>query len=1566
MSNNNTSSYNRQPMPENAPTVGYHLVHGQADPATQFYDANMGADHYELVRGIEPYIPPIVEDESIPDAFDPKDGEELVDNGGIPYKRRRVDVPGLLDIEEEGTRDFNFHDGSVNVDFEVPEVNWGMYQLVNNVGLSHFFRATVSGSNFFTEVYGPFDGFENRMSTVEFNVNQREYKFDKARSIIPFVAYALACSALWAKHHIEEVKPERGPGLYYKAMVNMHCVFTKEYTSNFPNGHKERDRAPEKEYRRFIFDKMCEADDGTYLQARTDERLFKIVYNSFLQLCYEKLDDNNISRQPDIDSRFFFYALRTVCVTVFQYEPLAIGAFIPLESKFSKSRCVLNPKVEEDCFRYAVLLGILANEPNFGNYRASTLTEKSVMDVIFQGNGITADFSNLDEGLFLYNEKDLDKFCERNPNLFLTIWVEAENKEDRVPLHPIYQTPTLLENRIQINLLLLTEREVFNDEDEPALGYVDDLVNADRPLVNHHFACITNIDGLFYSVSGDHGIHVCPVCKVRRGRKNRALGFCKLHEPVEYQMAVSNLYATHGAVKVAVKGNTANYQIIMSTLCPKCANSFPNSAALKSHMEECLIKDRNYRVINLPKQREFLELSGKDRIKLSMLHTFMVADFESVLQPLDSTIGNQYFKNTHIPCSYSLVMESDYPQLCRFRCHIGTSAEETIKDFCDTIIQWSTEAHNFYRTNLPMCDLTPHENEVHALSKTCYICGKVFTKANGSRKVRDHDHLTGIYLGAACEGCNINRRPDRMYIPLFFHNGKNYDTHLLIKEITKAEYDCKFEGIAQNSQKIMSFKISKFTNSEKPDGYIETVRSMCDIKVLDSILFLLSSLSKLTEVQKGKSKWNGDPRTEEQLRGYEDVFPITYKWMKRIYKVPADTYDLRITDALRKNMYPYLWFTDFGKFKLPISELTKLFDEERLECFTENVTDAFTENFKGNTRLYHRIIDSFGFKTVEDYARLYVCMDTLQLADILQETRKVYQRVHRLDMFQFYGLPGYTWAAFQYHLGNSPYRPQLFMEGEMDKVCFIARAIRGGCSDSMLRYSKVNNPHMEFPKDYDPERPNTYLLYLDANNLYGWAMSQDLPYGDFQWMDSDSIERINTLECGFQILNDKLFSQLGHGFGAFIMCDLEFPPEIHDKMNWYPLAPVSGTVPEEWISTLSRQMHDIALTKHDPKSRLLLQTLTKRTEYVVYYKNLLFYLKHGMKLTRVYKILIFREFPLMKSYIDTNTRMRNQASSTAEKNQWKNANNSAYGKTFENQLNYSTLKFISGEKAYNNALKDPGFDGYAFISDNLMLAKMKNHSLTFNKPIYLGATITELAKLRMFYFYYDVLQDYFGEGNMRLCMTDTDSLLVEVSCPDVYKAIAEIQQRYDCPLDTSPLSQILINEYGIEGRHNKEVGYFKFEADPCAIQEFVGLRPKVYSAREIDDPVAHMRCKGTPHDSMERFVRHEDYIRCLFHNYAAENMRQNVDVDMIRAKDHDIFSIKSSKVSLSCNDSKRYILRDNVTTLAYGHYAIPQYERMYEKGEVIDEAVEYVSPLIKGIPEMENNAEADDVIDEIF
>ena len=94
----------------------------------------------------------------------------------------------------------------------------------------------------------------------------------------------------------------------------------------------------------------------------------------------------------------------------------------------------------------------------------------------------------------------------------------------------------------------------------------------------------------------------------------------------------------------------------------------------------------------------------------------------------------------------------------------------------------------------------------------------------------------------------------------------------------------------------------------------------------------------------------------------------------------------------------------------------------------------------------------------------------------------------------------------------------------------IEKGIRGGVSSIMKRYSKANHKYLD---DYDPEKPSQHILYLDANNLYGWAMSKPQPYKNFRWMKEEELKNWESKPC-------------------FLEVDLEYPKELHDKHNEYP------------------------------------------------------------------------------------------------------------------------------------------------------------------------------------------------------------------------------------------------------------------------------------------------------------------------------------------------------------------------------------------------------------------------------
>ena len=467
---------------------------------------------------------------------------------------------------------------------------------------------------------------------------------------------------------------------------------------------------------------------------------------------------------------------------------------------------------------------------------------------------------------------------------------------------------------------------------------------------------------------------------------------------------------------------------------------------------------------------------------------------------------------------------------------------------------------------------------------------------------------------------------------------------------------------------------------------------------------------------------------------------------------------------------------------------------------------------------------------------------------------------------------------------------------------------------------------------YNKGLPKTGLLYFDATNLYGWAMEQDMPEGEFTTALKEEIESINANLTNF--ITGVLFAPTpGRGFVADV--DLDYPAELHDAHNAYPMAPEKRAVREDELSEYSVLLNSTVNKKHPKSCVMLLQTLGNKRHYFVYYKNLAFYVKHGLKLRKVHRIVWFKEHPIIKSYIETNTIMRNAATSLVERNVWKNANNSIFGKFMQDQLNQAALEMVSTVEEFNKVVADPGFHGAIFQQDDFMIATVLYKEVEITKPIYLGMVITELAKLHMYEFYYDILQPFFGWQNLELCMTDTDSLFLKVTIPaeklaenpnyDIYNAIADINRDYGCPIDTSGFSPETVSKYNIPSYNNSRIGYFKSETGDRPIHEFVGLRAKAYSYRIWGEgpDAKHLRLKGVGKAAIKD-IEHEAFRLCIHNELDPGLIQQEVTVPLIRARMHNIYSILTRKIGLSCNDTKRFIMADNIHTLAFGHYKTAQ------------------------------------------
>ena len=153
---------------------------------------------------------------------------------------------------------------------------------------------------------------------------------------------------------------------------------------------------------------------------------------------------------------------------------------------------------------------------------------------------------------------------------------------------------------------------------------------------------------------------------------------------------------------------------------------------------------------------------------------------------------------------------------------------------------------------------------------------------------------------------------------------------------------------------------------------------------------------------------------------------------------------------------------------------------------------------------------------------------------------------------------------------------------------------------------------------------------------------------------------------------------------------------------------------------------------------------------------------------------------------------------------------------------------------------------------------MKKTSLTFNKPVYLGMCILDLSKTLMYDFHYNYIKKKYGD-RAKLLFTDTDSLMYEIQTEDFYKDISvDVEDKFDTSEYKSgdPIGDEYI------GKNKMVIGMFKDEAEGKVIDEFVGLRAKLYSFKMFEGD-EKKKCKGVKKSVIKKSIKHEDYNNCL-------------------------------------------------------------------------------------------------------
>lgn len=338
----------------------------------------------------------------------------------------------------------------------------------------------------------------------------------------------------------------------------------------------------------------------------------------------------------------------------------------------------------------------------------------------------------------------------------------------------------------------------------------------------------------------------------------------------------------------------------------------------------------------------------------------------------------------------------------------------------------------------------------------------------------------------------------------------------------------------------------------------------------------------------------------------------------------------------------------------------------------------------------------------------------------------------------------------------------------------------------------------------------------------------------------------------------------------------------------------------------------------------LVPNLNDKIGYVVDIRNLSYYLSKGLKLKMIHQVIIFKQKPWLRPYVDFNTDKRKDAKNDFEKDFYKLMNNAVFGKTMENVRNRVDVHFVTDNKSWGKhatkkastiekKIASPFYDGHIIYDEHLAAIKMKKKSVILNKPIYCGMAILDLSKLHMYQFHYDYIKPKYGD-KAKLLMTDTDSLMYHIETEDFYMDMKNDSDEYDMSNFKCDLTKSFK-----DNTNKKVVGKYKDEGDGQVWSEFVGLRPKMYSAT-LHTGKEKKVGKGIKRCYLQNDITHADYLKCI-ESDDIRDQRQLASFQCIRSKKHNLSSYEITKTGLCCYDNKRYLL-NSVNSLSYGHYNI--------------------------------------------
>ena len=884
-------------------------------------------------------------------------------------------------------------------------------------------------------------------------------------------------------------------------------------------------------------------------------------------------------------------------------------------------------------------------------------------------------------------------------------------------------------------------------------------------------------------------------------------------------------------------------------VCELCLELFPkNISDLK--MQEHLSQCRNdsSQFERMPTD-PWIQFT--DDSKMTQPMNVVYADIESLISHKDGDIHTAAYIGSFVKWHNHL----DFMDTHEVAIDYGADCVQKFLERLESIMKFNMEHEALTRHRIIMTD----EDELSFHKQTeCERCNQLFK--SGRDKHRDHDHITGKFCKTLCSKCNFRRKMTRRRLPVLFHNWKGYDSHqIILHGIAKLNVSqWSVEPLYLQADKTLSIKLTYYPDPTNRHELYQLI-------FLDSYQFLQGSLDALAKNL--------------------ECTPISHSIMFKRYP------QMSATDLFKKGIFPYRYFDDWSKMHEPaLPSIDHFYNDLSEEACTES-------DYEFAQDMWHQV----GCRTMHDYIVYYLTLDVCLLADVFDDFRVKIWQVSELEATHFLGIPGLTYSFCLKYC-------KLKLEALQDPAMYsmFEDGIRGGMTFVNIHHAKRELPSPENGSKY------THLMYVDANNLYGSALSGILPHSNFQWMTEE--------EC--LTITDDFMRQWDENQdrGFIVTVDLHYPEAVQDESMDLPFAPTPMVPKEEDWSDFMRSLWKKVKGEQPYRGATkLLLTHKDKERYTIHHAALKYYVEKGLQITKVHQGIFFHQEDFIKKYVEFHTQRRSQAKDKATKNVHKLCLNSLYGKTIEDVRKYTKTRFVRNKKLFLKYTHHPMCDSFFSIAKDAIVVNIRKSDVVLNKAIYIGQCVLDMSKIHM-YKLCDQWRTNTLCDSVELIGGDTDSFFLKVVSS--YPRDVIMQSVTKIPNSIDPFAQGIFDSSNYSTEHplyssvnQARLGCFKDETCGKVIDEFICLCAKCYSLVLVNEKGHEQqnRAKGVKRYKSKR-LSHACYKKVY-----EKHITCKVEQTYLRSTHHIMRTTKMTKDALSILEDKRHWLDAN-QSVPYGYY----------------------------------------------